>query len=214
MDDLWIYRFFFQEYEGERNNNDERHGLGKGTFSNGDTYEGRYEFGKRHGPGTYRFKSAGKYVGEYSEGRKHGQGTFWYPDGSRYEGGWVDNQRNGFGVYYYSNGDIYEGDWYEHQRHGQGTYTYVGGGAMYKGSWVRGKRHGSGKILYSNHRFIGNFLDDLSVGSGKFQFDIGCEQLGEFKLENIDLAGETEEDEVMNITVSKWKCSNIQDITQ
>ena len=32
-----------QEYEGGRNNNEERHGEGKASYSNGDTYEGSYE---------------------------------------------------------------------------------------------------------------------------------------------------------------------------
>ena len=67
------------EYEGGRNNNDERHGVGKATFPNGDTYEGRYEFGKRHGNGTYHFRNSAKYVGEYTKGRRHGHGKFWYP---------------------------------------------------------------------------------------------------------------------------------------
>ena len=80
------------------------------------------------------------------------------------------------------------------------------------GMWVRGKRHGSGEILYSNHHFHGKFLDDLSVGSGKFQFDAGCEQVGEYKLEELKIAGETDEDEVINAVTPKWKCSNVQAI--
>ena len=43
-----------QDYEGERNERDERHGHGKATLPNGDTYEGMYENGKRNGHGTYR----------------------------------------------------------------------------------------------------------------------------------------------------------------
>ena len=45
----------FQEYEGSRNEKDERHGQGKATLPNGDTYEGLYENGKRHGQGVYRY---------------------------------------------------------------------------------------------------------------------------------------------------------------
>ncbi len=78
--------------------------------------------------------------------------------------------------------------------------------------WIRGRRHGSGEILYSNHRFLGNFLEDLSVGSGKFQFDAGCEQIGEYKLEQLEIPGETEEDEVIQTNTPKWKCSQIQAI--
>lgn len=68
-----------QEYEGGRNDNDERHGVGKATFPNGDAYEGKYEYGKRHGNGTYCFRNSAKYVGEYTKGRRHGHGTFGYP---------------------------------------------------------------------------------------------------------------------------------------
>ena len=49
-----IIVFVLKEYEGERNERDERHGHGKATLPNGDTYEGMYENGKRHGYGTYR----------------------------------------------------------------------------------------------------------------------------------------------------------------
>ena len=44
--------FFFlskQEYEGERNELGERHGMGKAVLPNGDLYEGTYLYGKRHG---------------------------------------------------------------------------------------------------------------------------------------------------------------------
>lgn len=43
------------EYEGGRNEKDERHGEGKATLPNGDTYEGSYENGQRCGEGEYRF---------------------------------------------------------------------------------------------------------------------------------------------------------------
>ena len=43
------------EYEGERNERDERHGKGRAKLPNDDTYEGHYEKGKRTGDGVYRF---------------------------------------------------------------------------------------------------------------------------------------------------------------
>lgn len=43
-----------QEYEGERNEENERHGYGKAKLPNNDTYEGYYQNGKRHGQGTYK----------------------------------------------------------------------------------------------------------------------------------------------------------------
>ena len=47
---------YMGEYEGERNEAGERHGLGKATLKNGDVYEGQYIKGLREGEGTYKFK--------------------------------------------------------------------------------------------------------------------------------------------------------------
>lgn len=47
---------YIGEYEGERNEAGERHGLGKATLQNGDIYEGSYVKGLREGEGTYKFK--------------------------------------------------------------------------------------------------------------------------------------------------------------
>ena len=43
-------------YEGDRNEQEERHGHGKCHFPNGDVYEGEYLHGRRNGFGIYRFK--------------------------------------------------------------------------------------------------------------------------------------------------------------
>jgi radial spoke head protein 1 len=59
------FKFILKTYEGDRNEQNERHGFGKATLPNGDTYEGQYEFGKRHGTGTYRFTNTARYVGEF-----------------------------------------------------------------------------------------------------------------------------------------------------
>ena len=48
------FAFFLKEYEGERNENNERHGYGKAKLPKNDTYEGYYQNGKRHGQGTYK----------------------------------------------------------------------------------------------------------------------------------------------------------------
>ena len=47
------------KYEGERNENGERHGFGRAQFTNGDMYEGQYENGKRNGVGKYTFRNKG-----------------------------------------------------------------------------------------------------------------------------------------------------------
>ena len=45
---------YLGEYEGDRNEFEERHGKGKTKLPNGDTYEGDYAHGKRHGRGIYK----------------------------------------------------------------------------------------------------------------------------------------------------------------
>lgn len=45
----FIYVWLFKEYEGDRNEAGERHGVGKAVLANGHIYQGHYENGKRHG---------------------------------------------------------------------------------------------------------------------------------------------------------------------
>ncbi|KAM7319100.1 radial spoke head 1 homolog [Alexandromys fortis] len=200
------------EYEGERNELGERHGNGKARLPNGDTYEGHYEFGKRNGQGVYKFKNGARYTGEYVKNKKHGQGTFIYPDGSRYEGEWADDQRHGHGVYYYINNDTYTGDWFNHQRHGQGTYFYAETGSKYVGSWVNGQQEGAAELIHLNHRYQGKFLNKNPVGPGKYVFDIGCEQHGEYRLTDVERGEEEEEEETLVNIVPKWKALKITEL--
>ncbi|XP_059777616.1 radial spoke head 1 homolog isoform X2 [Balaenoptera ricei] len=144
------------EYEGERNEAGERHGHGKARLPNGDTYEGKYEHGKRHG-------QVG--IGDLRE--------------------WADDLRHGHGVYYYVNNDSYTGEWFAHQRHGQGTYFYAETGSKYVGTWVNGQQKGTAELIHLNHRYQGKFLNKNPVGPGKYVFDIGCEQHGEYRLTDV-----------------------------
>ncbi|XP_051847144.1 radial spoke head 1 homolog [Antechinus flavipes] len=199
---------YLGEYEGERNEAGERHGKGKAMLPNGDVYDGLYEFGKRHGQGTYRFKSGARYIGEYQQNKKHGQGLFIYPDGSKYEGNWVDDQRHGHGVYYYPNNDTYTGEWFAHQRQGQGTYLYAETGTKYVGTWLNGQQEGAGEFIHLNHRYQGKFVNKIPLGPGKYIFDIGCEQHGEYKLTDMERVEEEEEEEA-STALPKWKAKSI-----
>ncbi|XP_072900873.1 radial spoke head 1 homolog [Hemitrygon akajei] len=205
---------YLGEYEGERNADNERHGQGKAVLPNGDTYEGSYEHGKRHGMGTYRFKNGARYVGEYLQNKKHGQGIFYYPDGSTYEGNWANDQRHGDGTYYYPNGDTYSGEWLAHQRHGQGTYVYAITGSKYVGNWVHGKQVEAGELIHLNHRYQGNFLSNNPIGRGKYIFNFGCEQHGEYlQTEQDKTEEETEEEDLVAAIVLKWKAEKISGLT-
>ncbi|XP_041672299.1 radial spoke head 1 homolog [Cheilinus undulatus] len=195
------------EYEGERNEAGERHGLGRAVFPNGDVYQGQYKNGQRQGEGTYRFKNGARYVGGYLQNSKHGRGIFYYPDGSKYEGSWLNNLRHGHGVYTYPNGDTYDGEWAHHERHGQGVYHYHDTGSKYKGSWVNGKMESAGEYIHSSHRYQGNFVNSFPCGPGKFVFDIGYEQHGEFHQTEQDQT-EGEWGEFPSTSALKWipKC--------
>uniref|UniRef100_A0A8C6JCW6 Radial spoke head 1 homolog n=1 Tax=Melopsittacus undulatus TaxID=13146 RepID=A0A8C6JCW6_MELUD len=140
--------------------------------------------------GTYRFKNGACYIGTYLRNKKHGQGTFFYPDGSKYEGDWVDDQRHGHGQYTYANGDTYTGEWFNHYRHGQGTYVYKDTGSKYVGGWAHGNQEGEAELIYLNHRFKGRFSNGKPVGRGKYVFDIGCEQHGEYTQKEVKKIGQ------------------------
>jgi len=200
------------EYEGERNEENERHGFGKAKLSNNDTYEGYYQHGKRHGQGTYKFKNGCRYVGEYSKNKKHGQGTFIYLDGSKYEGSWVDDVREGYGVYHYVNGDRYEGEWKEHQRHGQGTYYYAETGSKYVGLWRKGKMTGHGEIIHLNHKLVSKFKENHPKGNAKYVFDIGAEQIGEY-LTTAQPPEDGNEEDAPPIITSKWIVHKTQKVS-
>uniref|UniRef100_A0A2R8NB87 Radial spoke head 1 homolog n=1 Tax=Callithrix jacchus TaxID=9483 RepID=A0A2R8NB87_CALJA len=162
--------------------------------------------------GIYRFKNGARYTGEYVRNKKHGQGTFIYPDGSRYEGEWADDQRHGYGVYYYVNNDTYTGEWFAHQRHGQGTYFYAETGSKYVGTWVNGRQEGAAELIHLNHRYQGKFLNKNPVGPGKYVFDVGCEQHGEYRLADMDRGEEEEEEELLATVVPKWKATEITEL--
>ncbi|XP_028824009.1 radial spoke head 1 homolog [Denticeps clupeoides] len=190
------------EYEGDRNEAGERHGVGRALLPNGDTFQGLYDNGRRCGLGTYSFRNGARYIGEYNMNLKHGQGVFYYPDGSKYEGCWVYDLRQGHGVYTYPNGDTYDGEWLNNQRHGHGVYTYKGTSSQYSGLWVEGQMEGSAEIIHLNHRYVGKFLNNNPFGPGKYVFD-SCEQHGEY-LQVDQGPGNLKEDQPVAV-VLKWK---------
>ncbi|TPX67720.1 hypothetical protein SpCBS45565_g03604 [Spizellomyces sp. 'palustris'] len=133
-------------YEGERNENKERHGRGKNIFPNGDIYEGTYLNGSRNGFGVYKWKKTrARYSGEYKDNLRDGQGDFVYPDGSKYRGQFKEGKRHGQGTYVYVNGDTYIGEWQNDKKHGKGTYTIIANGSKMEGDWKDGLLKGTGK---------------------------------------------------------------------
>ena len=52
----------FGIYNGARNEEGQRHGLGEATLRSGDEYVGEYREGKRHGFGKYKFKNGARFA--------------------------------------------------------------------------------------------------------------------------------------------------------
>ncbi|XP_065056744.1 radial spoke head 1 homolog [Rhopilema esculentum] len=182
-------------YEGERDEDGNRHGFGTAHLPNGDIYEGQYVRGKRQGKGVYKFHNGAKYEGDYFAGNKHGLGTMTYPDGSKYEGSWENNTKHGQGIYAYINGDIYDGFWVEDQKHGRGVYKNKATNAEISGKWEDGILHGPVKIYYDGYYFKGRYNDNLLHGKGKFTFPLlGVEQVGQYVITKI-VAKKTDEQE-------------------
>ncbi|KAJ3411962.1 hypothetical protein HDV05_001440 [Chytridiales sp. JEL 0842] len=150
-------------YEGERNEQKQRHGKGKNTFPNGDVYEGAYENGQRHGTGAYTWKNGARYSGEYKANLRDGHGFFVYPDGSKYKGDkqcqFVEGKRHGFGTYVYANSDVYNGEWKNDLKDGEGVYTYSSGSKK-TGVWSAGVLNGPGEIIHADHKVTGNWLSN------------------------------------------------------
>ena len=80
------------KYEGERNEKGEKHGKGKLTFEDGDTYEGEKN-NLMHGHGVFKWGiSRQTYQGDFEHDKITGKGVYTYPSGERYEGTF----RNGY----------------------------------------------------------------------------------------------------------------------
>ncbi|KAI4460681.1 morn repeat [Holotrichia oblita] len=173
-----VEKYPYGEYEGGRDENLDRHGLGSALLPNGDIYEGYYLHGKRYGKGLYCFRNGARYHGNWRKDLKHGQGEFLYPDGTRYVGDWKKDFKHGQGIYYYVNGDTYEGAWYKGKRHGLGTYSYKKTNITHYGIWKDGKMEGPGIITYPSYQYHGSFEHNLPKGPGCFTFDLKYMQHG------------------------------------
>jgi len=121
--------------------------------------------GSKHGRGRTTQADGNTYDGEWKDNLKDGRGTHIRPDKSKYEGQWFQNAKHGRGVlpparlprcnaeplsaclwaqvYSFANGDRYDGEVRHGVRHGMGTFTSANG-AKYVGEFAGGKMHGRG----------------------------------------------------------------------
>ena len=158
-------------YEGERNEQFERQGTGKATYTNGDYYDGQFEHGKRSGTGIYKYmeneKQVAIYSGSWLNGNKEGQGKFSYTNGGVYEGSFSNGERDGLGIYTYPNMDHYKGQWKQNKKNGEGEYFKFESKIVVRGTWVDGVITGSIKISREDGELEGE-VEDGALKTYKF----------------------------------------------
>jgi hypothetical protein len=106
-------------------------------WPNGDKYEGQMFQDQMHGRGIFTSSQGYIYSGEFSHGKPHGLGKLVYDNGDRYEGSFLNDRLHGQGKYNYSNGDWYQGYFQDDLPHGQGIYILANGN-VYSGVWEHG----------------------------------------------------------------------------
>lgn len=160
-------------YEGEFGNNpfaeeedgEEyiREGKGIMQYTNGDIYEGKWDYDYKDGQGIMTYANGDVYEGYWYEDMLDGDGIIKYANGDVYTGELVAFLSNddvyirsirgssSHGMQYedgtnrYTNGDLYEGE----ITPGEGTMQYANGD-VYVGGWLNDLRHGYGTMTYQN----------------------------------------------------------------
>lgn len=160
-------------YQGARNEEGAKNGLGQTLFPNGDVYVGEYVDNKRHGTGTYFFADDGIiYTGRWRDNLRDGVGRCVYPDGGRYYGNWNHDKKHGEGRYTYPDGGAYSGEWSRDTKHGFGTFVFPDG-SQHIGTFVQGDFVSGEWRLAGDTRYYGSFAAGSPVGKGVFVLKYG-----------------------------------------
>lgn len=123
-------------FEGEVNADNQAHGKGKRTYSDG-VYIGDFLNDNKHGKGKWTGNDGGTFEGDFASNSATGKGKYNWPNGDSYEGEVANWWRTGKGKYTWKNGDVYEGDFLNNLHHGKGKKTYADG-KVEDGIWENG----------------------------------------------------------------------------
>lgn len=170
----------------------------KVTYANKDTYEGEFnEQKQKHGSGKYTYyvppvmneddeevsqEGSYTYDGQWYNGSKHGLGKQVYPNGDVYHGEWNMGLRHGQGAYVTAGKDIYSGSWQNGMKHGRGTFVYAKDNSQLIGRFVQNKFKDGKWVFNDGTVYTGRFVQNKPDGSGVFTFPNGNSQTGEFIL--------------------------------
>lgn len=112
--------------------------LQKITYSDGTTYVGDTIIvdGVRikHGRGKITCRDGETYDGGWRDDKRNGRGIATFPKGETYDGEWNNNAIHGYGRHTWTDGRIYDGEWRNHKKCGHGTLTEPDG-TIKKGTW-------------------------------------------------------------------------------
>ena len=107
------------------------------VWPNGDKYEGQMFQDQMHGTGIFTSSQGYVYTGEFRYGKPNGRGKLVYDNGDKYEGNFLEDMLHGQGKYTYANGDFYQGEFQNDLPHGQGVHV-LANGSIYSGIWEQG----------------------------------------------------------------------------
>jgi len=76
-------------------------------------------------------------------------------------------------------------------------------GLRFLGNWENGRFEGEGHFIAPNYTYTGNFTGEQPIGPGRFHFDMGCKQVGEYvTMRKVRRTNTTRE--VVHVPV--WRC--------
>ncbi len=87
----------YANFEGETNAAGQKHGWGKLTWDDGDSFEGQFVNDEKV-KGTFKWFTGDVYAGQWKDDLMHGEGSYQYFDGRSYKGQWAKGFRHGLGV--------------------------------------------------------------------------------------------------------------------
>ena len=208
--DIKIEKLFLDNYvyEGELKNNIIKEGKGKLTYNNGVIYIGEFKNDKYNGKGVlYIKKNKLVYEGYFLNGLFEGKGKFYQQNGDCYIGNFKNGKPDGIGKEYFQKTDIlkYKGGFKNDCYHGEGEFydqkgrllckgkfeydklvygiLYYDNGDYYEGEIKDFAANGKGAEYYKNGKpkRIGNFVNGVIEGEGKFFNEDGSYYCGQFK---------------------------------
>ena len=149
----------------------------EGEFA-GHKYIGYWKNDNFHGQGIYTTTEGDKYSGQFLEGYKSGQGTYIWKDGDKYSGQFLNDSPNGIGTYEFISGDSYKGEVKDYSFQGQGTYIWKNGD-KYSGQFLNDSANGIGTYEFiSGDSYKGEVKDYSFQGQGTYIFANGNIEAG------------------------------------